>query len=176
MSVRPPGLGNTSPRQEGNSDVDSLTFDVTGAAKLCFNYLNRLVDPVTGFTYMWTYLLTDPPKASHQGWDLVEESGRALEALVPLRLMTGEDTGLDRELWLRDKLIELLDTRDGLIYRPQTAYSHHVADVYDQSSALLGLVMRYLAEMDAVMAKKINYRRKKGFRWQYLDYLRPGGA
>ena len=34
---------------------------------------------------------------------------------------------------------------------------------------------KYLDEMDTVVAKKINYRRKKGFRWRYLDYLKPTG-
>ena len=32
---------------------------------------------------------------------------------------------------------------------------------------------KYLAEMDSTVARKINYRRKKTFRWKYLDYLRP---
>jgi len=32
---------------------------------------------------------------------------------------------------------------------------------------------KYITEMDTVMADKINYRRKKGFRWNYLDYLKP---
>lgn len=35
---------------------------------------------------------------------------------------------------------------------------------------------KYLTEMDTVVADKINYRRKKGFRWNYLDYLRPAGS
>lgn len=35
---------------------------------------------------------------------------------------------------------------------------------------------RYVAEMDRVVAEKINYRRKKGFRWGYLSYLAPAGT
>ena len=34
---------------------------------------------------------------------------------------------------------------------------------------------RYVAEMDGVMERKVNYRRQKGFRWQYLDDLAPTG-
>ena len=32
---------------------------------------------------------------------------------------------------------------------------------------------KYITETDTTVAKKINYRRKKAFRWKYLDYLRP---
>jgi len=34
---------------------------------------------------------------------------------------------------------------------------------------------KYLAEMDTTVAEKITYRRKKGFRWKYLDYLNSRG-
>jgi hypothetical protein len=30
--------------------------------------------------------------------------------------------------------------------------------------------------MNDVVARNINYRRKKSFRWRYLDYLKPKGS
>ena len=142
--------------------MDSLCFDVTGAAALGFNYFNRHRDRRSGFIYIWTYLLTDPPKSVHEPWDLVEE-------------MTNSEEGLERELWCRDKLLELQDPKDALIYRPKTPYSVRMADVYDQASALHGLVMRYLADKDPACEKAIerNLAAVEPFiAWDGDDYAR----
>lgn len=59
---------------------------------------------------------------------------------------------------VRDRLLEAL-----------TRWQRDTGDPFTDEAKL----RKYLAEMDSVVARKINYRRKKGFRWQYLDYLGP---
>ena len=51
------------------------------------------------------------------------------------------------------------------------AWQQDTADPFADKAKLT----KYLAEMDTMIAKKFNYRRKKDFRWQYLDYLKPKG-
>ena len=149
-------------------------LDLFGPARLAFNYFLGHVDRRTGRPFMWTYLLTDPPKLAHDAWDTVEELGRYLEALVPLRVMTASDEGRDLELALRDKLVAQ-QKEDGLIYRPQTSYSAHVADVYDQGSAMLGLAACCLAADDPVCAEAIDRdvaTLSELARWDGDDYAR----
>ena len=130
-------------------------LDLFTPAELTFNYFNGHIDLRSGLPFMWTYLLTDPPKLAHDGWDTVEDLGRFLEGLVSLRVMTGSDAGLETELGCRDKLAEF-QRDDGLIYRPRLAYTVPVADTYDQMSALQGLVVRYLADADPVCGRVID--------------------
>ena len=61
---------------------------------------------------------------------------------------------------VRDRLVKAL-----------AAWQTDTADPFTDPEKL----KKYLAEMDAIGAKNTQYRRKKGFRWKYLDYLRPKG-
>ena len=131
-------------------------FDLVASAERAFNYFVGHIDRRTGCPFIWTYLLTDPPKLAHDGWDTVEDVGRFIEALVLLRLMTGSDAGLATELALRDRLVAQQNPDDGLIYRPDLPYTTPVADVYDQMSALHGLVARFLADADPVCGRAID--------------------
>ncbi|KPL01708.1 MAG: hypothetical protein AMK75_04120, partial [Planctomycetes bacterium SM23_65] len=153
----------------------SSYFDLIGFAELAFNYFNGHIDRRTGHPFIWTYLLTDPPKMSHEGWDAVEDVGRLLEGLVMLRVMTGSDAGLETEIALRDKLVSLQDPKDGFFYRPKLPYTVPIADIYDQMSALHGLVPRYLADGDPVCQRVIEANLSalaRAASWDGTDYAR----
>ncbi len=62
------------------------------------------------------------------------------------------------------------DVRDRLA-KAMAQWQQTTADPFTNTTKLKA----YLAEMDDTVAEKINYRRKKGFRWKYLDYLKPKG-
>ena len=59
--------------------MNASCLDVVSAAHLAFDYFNGHVDRRSGFPFIWTYLGTDPPKMSHDGWDTVEVTPRRRE-------------------------------------------------------------------------------------------------
>jgi len=154
--------------------MSASCLDVTSAAQLAINYFNGHMDRRSGYPFIWTYLLTDPPKMSHDGWDTVEVVGRFLEGLVPLRVMTGSEAGVETEILCRDALARC-QRNDGFIYRPKLSYTVPIADYYDQMSAIQGLVVRFLADRDPVCARVIDANIAalgKAVSWDGNEYAR----
>lgn len=126
-----------------------MSLDLQYHARLGLNHLTRNVDPERGYEpYFTTFLLTDPPEARHANWDFGDITGRFVDALILARQMTEDTRGQEVEEALRKLLLSTFSEGDGLSYRPDTPWSDHEADVFDQSSTLLALVSWYLLERD----------------------------
>ena len=105
-----------------------------------FNYLTRMVD-VDGLPY-FNVFRTRPAEAAHDWPDFGDVTSRQLQAAIMARHMTGEELTVER-VW-REKVLSYLDPASGLLYRPATTFSQHVADAGDQALTLYALVTAYL--------------------------------
>jgi hypothetical protein len=113
-------------------------------ARRNYNYLNRMVD-ATGQPY-FNIFWTEPAEAAHDWPDFGDVMSRQLQGAIMARHMTGERAPIE-DTWYR-KMWSYLNPDDGLLYRPQTGYSQHVADMGDQALTLYTLVTAYLDNGD----------------------------
>ena len=113
-------------------------------ARRSFNYYNRLVDSdgLPYFNVFWT----DPPEAAHDWPDFGDVMSRQWQGAIMGRRMTGEEASIER-VW-RDKILCHINPDDGLLYRPATGFSKHVADMGDQALTLYALVTAYADQPD----------------------------
>ena len=127
------------------------TFAFETYARRSTNYLNRMVDRdgLPYFNVFWT----DPPEAAHDWPDFGDVMSRQYQAAIMARRMTGEEAPIER-VW-RAKLMGLIDPESGLLYRPKTRYSEHVADMGDQALTLYALVTAYADQPDEQLAQVI---------------------
>jgi len=110
--------------------------DFEGRARLHANFVQQMVDPITAQPYFIVFDQT-PPQAVHDWPDFGDLTARYLESALMVEVMTGyRPTTTDR---LGDLLIQYFDSGDGLNYRPETSYSQHVAELFDQSRTLNAL-------------------------------------
>ncbi len=118
---------------------DPHTLALETYARRSYNYYNRLVDRdgLPYFNVFWSA----PPEAAHDWPDFGDVMSRQWQAAIMARRMTGEAAPIER-VW-RDKILALIDAGDGLLYRPATRYSQHVADMGDQALTLYALVTAY---------------------------------
>jgi len=128
---------------------ETLAFETY--ARRSANYLNRMVD-ADGLPY-FNVFWTDPPEAAHDWPDFGDVMSRQYQAVIMARRMTGEEAPIER-VW-RAKLMGLIDPESGLLYRPKTRYSEHVADMGDQALTLYALVTAYADRPDEQLGQLI---------------------
>lgn len=115
------------------------TFALETYARRSFNYLTRMVDrdSLPYFNVFWT----EPAEAAHDWPDFGDVMSRQLQAAVMGRVMTGERLAVEK-VWY-DKVLSLIDRKQGLLFRPQTSYCGYCADMGDQALTLYALVTVY---------------------------------
>ncbi len=108
------------------------------------NYLSRMVDGegLPYFNIFWA----DPPEAAHDWPDFGDVMSRQYQAAIMARRMTGEEAPVER-VW-RHKLMATIDPATGLLMRPATHFSQHVADMGDQALTLYALVTAWADRPD----------------------------
>jgi hypothetical protein len=95
-------------------------------------------DNLPYFDIFWA----EPAEAAHDWPDFGDVMSRQLQAAIMARHMTGEAVSTE-QTWF-DKMLTYIDPASGLLYRPKTNFSEHVADGGDQSLTLYTLVTAYL--------------------------------
>ena len=103
-------------------------------------YLEQMVD-ADGLPYFNAFYTT-PAHMAHDWPDFGDVMSRHYQAAIMYRHMTGETLATEA-VWRR-KLLSLLSPDDGLLYRPATSFSQHVADPGDQALTLYALATAYL--------------------------------
>lgn len=116
-----------------------------------YNYLSRMVD-ASGQPY-FNIFWTDPAQAAHDWPDFGDVMSRQLQAAIMAAHMTGEEVPI-RRAWY-DKMWSYVDAETGLLYRPDTTYSKHVADMGDQALTLYAMVTAYLDHHDDALRQVI---------------------
>ncbi len=121
------------------SDIPIQTFALETYVRRSYNYLTRLVDKdgLPYFNIFWT----DPAEAAHDWPDFGDVMPRQLQAAIMARHMTGEEVPTEKTWYA--KILSYLDPASGLLFRPKTNYSEHVADIGDQALTLYALVTAY---------------------------------
>ena len=104
------------------------------------NYLTRMVD-AEGLPYFNVFHCR-PAEAAHDWPDFGDVMSRQWQAAIMARHMTGQELPIERT-W-REKVLSYIDPASGLLYRPATTFSQHVADAGDQALTLYALVTAYL--------------------------------
>jgi len=125
--------------------VISGHVDFEGRARLHSNFVERMVDPVTGQPY-FTVFDQAPPQAIHDWPDFGDLTARFLESALMVEVMTGYRPATTNRLG--ELLLGYFDGGNGLNYRPQTSYSQHVAELFDQSRTLNALCSWVMAGGD----------------------------
>ena len=113
-------------------------------AKRSYHYLSQMVDAdnLPYFDIFWA----EPAEAAHDWPDFGDVMSRQLQAAIMGRHMTGGAAATE-QAW-HSKMLSYIDPASGLLYRPRTNYSEHVADGGDQSLTLYTLVTSYLDNPD----------------------------
>jgi hypothetical protein len=104
-----------------------------------FNYCNRMVD--AGGQPYFNIFWTEPAEAAHDWPDFGDVTSRQYQGVIMGRRMTGETVPIEA-VWRRN-ILGHIDPENGLLTRPETSYSHHVADPGDQALTLYALVTAY---------------------------------
>ena len=157
------------------------TLNLEDYAELAFNHLTNNLDPNRNYLpYFHTIYESDPAEARHEIFDYGDLTARYLDALILYRYLTGSDQGRKYETRLKELLLSYFDEDDGLCYRPahtplfSTAihdadavqfkiqkdlpvmYDCHVAELFDQSRSLIGLITWYMDTNEAFIKDKID--------------------
>lgn len=133
------------------SDIPIQTFALETYVRRSYNYLTRLVDKdgLPYFNVFWT----EPAEAAHDWPDFGDVMPRQLQAAIMARHMTGEEVPTE-QIWYR-KVLSYLDPDTGLLFRPKTNYSEHIADIGDQALTLYALVTAYLDSREESLRQAI---------------------
>ena len=142
-------------------------FDLCARARLGLSFLNSNVDRRRGcLPYFATMFKNDPAENRHDWPDFGDLTARYTEAFVMVRRMLGLDEPNDVEVAIRKLLLSYFDEGDGLSYRPkpgkpyystilQRMYDEHVAEGFDQSRVLWGLLAWYEDSQDPAIRTRI---------------------
>ncbi len=130
----------------------TLTFNLEQEALGCYNYLGRLVDPDTGFTYFDVYL-TNPAEAAHDWPDFLDVPGRSAETSVLLRHMTGRTVATEDVFFRR---IYGFQEDDGWFWRPETKITRHEVVHGENVLDVAPLVARAVADGDAEAEQRLD--------------------
>ena len=119
-------------------------FNLEDYAARCINYLDRMVD-ADGLPY-FDIFWTNPAEAAHDWPDFGDVMSRQLQGAIMVRRMTGSES-VNEKLWLK-KILGLINSEDGLLYRPTTSFSERVADWGDAALTLYSLATAALDSAD----------------------------
>jgi hypothetical protein len=128
---------DSPPRPSGSAQFQTLALE--SYMQRSFNYCNRMVDSKGQpyFNIFWT----EPAEAAHDWPDFGDVTARQYQGVVMARHMTGVPLPIEA-VWRRNILGDI-DPASGLLTRPETTYSHQVADPGDQALTLYALVTAY---------------------------------
>jgi hypothetical protein len=120
-------------------------------ARRSYNYLANMVDQdgLPYFNIFWT----DHAQAAHDWPDFGDVMSRQLQGAILGRAMTGEEVATEKA-WL-NKILSLIDPQTGLLTRPETNYSKHVADPGDNMLTLYALTTAYADSHDESLRKNV---------------------
>ena len=124
------------------------TFAVETFVDRTYNYLDSMVDK-DGLPYFDVFWI-DPAEAAHDWPDFGNVTSRQLQGAIMARHLTGREAR-NEKLWLRN-LLSYLDPETGLIMRPKTSFTKHVASPGDQALTLYALVTAYADTKDPAVA------------------------
>ncbi|HEY0866881.1 MAG TPA: hypothetical protein VGE01_05870, partial [Fimbriimonas sp.] len=159
------------------------TLDLRDRARLAIGHMVANHDHATGYPYFYLNVHQDPPVATHNAWDLIDVTSRYVDSLILARDMTGDTHGAEVEAGYRRLLLESLDPKDGLAYRPANAWSVREAEMFDQTRALTALVTWYMKDRDPGIRRRIDdmvrglwsigvhiVKRRPGYAYCYYPY------
>ena len=138
--------------QGGRAATAAQTVAMETYARHSFNYLCEMVDKDAQpyFNIFWT----TPAEAAHDWPDFGDVMSRQFQAAIMARCMTGQQVGIASR-W-REKLESYLDPATGLLFRPKTHYSKHVADSGDQALTLYALATAFADQPEPAMERRIH--------------------
>ena len=148
-------------------EAGPASLDLAERAELALNALTRNVDPALRFTpYFDCRLQLDPPVLSHHTyWDHCDGAGRAVDALVLARDMTGCDLRNEIDVHLKE-LVSSYQGEQGLCWIPEPDFPPRatrrprppVAEFWGQRACLMAFVTCYQQSTDA--AERAGLRRR----------------
>jgi len=140
---------DSSPGPSGSAPFQTLALETY--MQRSFNYCNRMVDG-NGQPY-FDIFWTEPAEAAHDWPDFGDVTARQYQGVVMARRMTGVPAPIEA-VW-RGNILGHIDPESGLLTRPETGYSHKVADPGDQALTLYALVTAYADAPDPDLRKTI---------------------
>jgi hypothetical protein len=133
-------------------------YDLVARAQLALSGCTGLCNADrAGQPYTYAELHTEPPIAFHAPWDYADVTGRLLEALTFVRIMTGSAPDAADASFAN--LLASCQRDDGLIVLPAEAWTHTspVVDLdWSQRGALMAWTTRYLALNDQEALQRAN--------------------
>jgi hypothetical protein len=139
--------------------------DLQQAARKCMEgYMRRNPEPVPGapscLRARFECVILPSPRLAHSEWDCGDSTGRAVEAWIRGRALTGDlTTGRDVEAGQRAFLTSILAPESGLVYVPENSnlrqgeYQFHL---WDQGRTLRALVRWREAATGDVERRKVD--------------------
>jgi len=123
------------------------TFAIETFVARTYNYLDNMVDKegLPYFNIFWD----DLAEAAHDWPDFGDVMSRQLQGAIMARHLTGKECR-NEKLWAK-KILSYLDPQTGLLVRPKTSFSEHVADPGDQALTLYALVTAYADSKDPAL-------------------------
>ncbi|MGO9107699.1 MAG: hypothetical protein ACLP9L_00570 [Thermoguttaceae bacterium] len=127
------------------------TFAIETYVARTYNYLDNMVDKegLPYFNVFWD----DPAEAAHDWPDFGDVMSRQLQGAIMARHLTGKECR-NEKLWAK-RILSYLDPQTGLLVRPKTSFSEHVADPGDQALTLYALVTAYADSKDPALRSAI---------------------
>jgi hypothetical protein len=185
------------PRAPG-PDQRPATYLLQEAGERTFASLIARLDTRARYRPYFALDLGGPtPILRHDVWDWIDMTGRSVDGLARLRLMTGLSHAQEEEAALRTLLLSRLG-EDGLLWNGVSTvnggYGSEVVEIFSQSRGLLALVTLYtligssalhavletaVGALDEIAVKDSGTARYPGTQWRegWLDYTNtPEGA
>lgn len=119
----------------------SGSVDFEARAELATNFIERAVDAITGQPYFDVFH-GEPVEFYHDWPDFGDLTARYWEAAVMIGDMIGKYP--ENTAKMKDLLWSYFE-KDGLNYRPETPYTCHSVEMFDQSRTLSALCTGYMA-------------------------------
>ena len=145
------GATGTRRAAHGRKKRAMPSFHLEQEALASTNYLERLVDPATGFTY-FNVFRTTPAEAVHDWPDFLDVPGRSAETCVLLRAMTGRPVATEHAFFRR---ILGFQEADGLFWRPETRITRHAMHREEQALVMAALIARAVVDDDADAERRL---------------------
>ncbi|MBN1918824.1 MAG: glycoside hydrolase family 127 protein [Verrucomicrobia bacterium] len=145
------------------------TLDLAERAALAINALTRVVDPEGGYElYFVAEFAEDPPKL-YREWCGIFNTGKFLEALPLMRMMSGSDFNLDVDVGIMESYLRDAGS-DGLYYapvkdRPWAFYIEQGTEQVPFTRDVFGFIF---GEGRLIMAMCVWYQHDHDPRWKRL--------